>query len=410
MLALGLELQRRGHDPVLATAEYYREKIAATGLPFHALRPNLTPADKDLLRQTMDGRHGPEFLVRQVMMPAVRDTFDDLTAGVRGADLLVGTDLLYAAPVVAEVTGLPWVALTMAPMTFFSRHDPPALPPAPWLRPMADVVPWAYAALLRFGQWSTRQWGAPIYELRARLGLPRGLEPLFAARATADALLGMFSPLVGRPQPDWPANARTTGFAFYDHHEPMPASLQAFLDAGAAPIVFTLGSAAVFDPGGFYRESADAARRLGRRAVLLVGPDPEDLPEPASDLAVAAYAPFSELFPLAAAVVHQGGIGTTGQCLRAGRPMLIVPYSHDQPDNAWRMVRLGVARTLTRRKYSGATAAGSLRALIDDAGYAARAAAAAQFVGHENGAGAAADIIEEVLTRRSRESLAPGGN
>jgi UDP:flavonoid glycosyltransferase YjiC (YdhE family) len=30
--------------------------------------------------------------------------------------------------------------------------------------------------------------------------------------------------------------------------------------------------------------------------------------------------------------VHQGGIGTTAQALRAGRPMLIVPFSHDQPD------------------------------------------------------------------------------
>ena len=410
MLALGLELQRRGHDPVVATAEYYRDKIFATGLPFHALRPNLTPADKELLRRTMDGRHGPEFLVRQVMMPAVRDTFVDLEVCVRSADLLVGSDLLYAAPVVAEVTQVPWVAITMAPMSFFSRHDPPALPPAPWLRRLADIAPSAYGALLRVGQWSTRHWGAPIYELRAHLGLPRGLEPLFAARAQADALLGMFSPLVGRPQPDWPANARTTGFAFYDRHEPMPEALRTFLDRGEPPIVFTLGSAAVFDPGEFYRESADAARRLCRRAVLLVGPDPEDVPAPATDLEIARYAPYSELFPRAAAVVHQGGIGTTAQCLRAGRPMLIVPYSHDQPDNASRMVRLGVARTLTRRKYSGATAAAALRDLIDDPRYAARAAANAEIVGHEQGASVAADILEEVLSRRSTESRTPDRN
>ena len=131
---------------------------------------------------------------------------------------------------------------------------------------------------MRIGIWATRDWGAPLYQLREELGLPRGLEPLFSARAKAEALLGMFSPLVGRPQPDWPANARVTGFAFYDRHEDMPESLRAFLDAGEPPIVFTLGSAAVFDPGTYYRESAEAARRLGRRAVLLVGPDPEELP------------------------------------------------------------------------------------------------------------------------------------
>jgi UDP:flavonoid glycosyltransferase YjiC (YdhE family) len=239
-----------------------------------------------------------------------------------------------------------------------------------------------------------------VYELRAALGLSRGLEPLFAARTGADAVLGMFSPLVGRPQPDWPPNAQVTGFAYYDHHEPMSPSLRAFLDAGDAPIVFTLGSAAVFDPGTFYRESAEAARRLGRRAVMVVGPDPEQVPPPGRNLAVTSYAPFSELFPRAAVIVHQGGIGTTAQALRAGRPMLIVPYSHDQPDNAARMVRLGVARTVRRRRYTATTAAAALDALSSDASYADHSRRASESVRHEQGAAAAAGVIESVAAGR----------
>ena len=61
---------------------------------------------------------------------------------------------------------------------------------------------------------------------------------------------------------------------------------------------------------------------------------------------MAEYAPYSALFSRASLVVHQGGVGTTAQCLRAGRPMLIMPYSHDQPDNARRMRRMGVARVI----------------------------------------------------------------
>ena len=399
MIAVALELKRRGHQPALATAEYYRDKISSAGLDFLPLRPNLTPADKDLLRQTMDERSGPEYLLRTVMMPALRDTFTDLRQAVDGADVLVATDLLYAGPIVADAVGIPWVAMTMAPMTFLSAYDPPALPPAPWLVQLARFSRPAYAVFLRFARWSTRHWGAPVYELRRELGLPRGLEPVFGARANADALLGMFSPLVGAPQPDWPANARTAGFAFYDRHEPMPRSLSDFLDAGDPPIVFTLGSAAVFDPGAFFRHSAEAARRLERRAVLLVGPDPENIPQSDAELAIVSYAPFSELFPRAAAVVHQGGIGTTAQVLRAGRPMVIVPFSHDQPDNAARMVRLGVARTIRRGDYSATTAAAALESLLSDPSYSKNAMEAAVRLREEDGAARAADVIEAIAGR-----------
>jgi UDP:flavonoid glycosyltransferase YjiC (YdhE family) len=397
MVALALELQRRGHDPVIATSEFYRDKITSTGVAFQAIRPNLTPDDKDLLRAVMDERRGPEQVIRRLMVPAVREMYADLMDAVRGADLLLSAELVFAADSVAEMARIPWVVATLAPLSFMSRYDPPILIQVPWLTRIAELSKPLYASIVKLSQWAIRHWTEPVRQMRRDLGLDPGPAGIFGPREKAKAILAMFSPLVGAPQPDWPANARATGFAFYDRHEPMPADLQAFLDAGDPPIVFTLGSAAVFDPGEFYRDSAAAARAVGRRAVLLVGPDQP--PAPASDpqIAVAPYAPFSELFPRAAVIVHQAGIGTTAQALRAGRPMLIVPFSHDQPDNGARMVRLGVARVIGRRQYSAATAAAALRGLLDDPSYGARAAAAAAQIHRENGAGAAADTIEQVL-------------
>jgi UDP:flavonoid glycosyltransferase YjiC (YdhE family) len=154
----------------------------------------------------------------------------------------------------------------------------------------------------------------------------------------------------------------------------------------------------VFDAGRFFVESAEAAARIGRRAVLLIGFDPSNVPAdrlPEGVIAV-EYAPFSELFPRAAAIVHQGGVGTTGQALRAGRPSLVMPYSHDQPDNAARAERLGVARTIERRRYTAHTAAAALRPLLENGAYAARAAVVAEWVRAEAGARAAADAIERL--------------
>jgi len=142
------------------------------------------------------------------------------------------------------------------------------------------------------------------------------------------------------------------------------SELTQFLDSGPAPIVFTLGSSAVMVAGDFYVESAAAAAELGRRAVMLVGRDPRNLPArtlPAGVI-MAEYAPFSELFPRAAAIVHQGGTGTTAQALAIGTPPCwLVPFAHDQPDNAARVVRMGVARQIGRSQYRAGRVAAELR-------------------------------------------------
>jgi UDP:flavonoid glycosyltransferase YjiC (YdhE family) len=166
-------------------------------------------------------------------------------------------------------------------------------------------------------------------------------------------------------------------------------------------VVFTLGSAAVLAAGQFYEHSAQAALRLGVRAVLLIGTDPRNRPQsPLPDsICVAEYAPYSALFPRAALVVHQGGVGTTAQCLRAGKPMLIMPYSHDQPDNARRMRRLKVAQSIEKGSYTPVRVARMLKAMLAEPRFAQRAASVAQQLEHEDGVRAACDALEQLYQR-----------
>jgi UDP:flavonoid glycosyltransferase YjiC (YdhE family) len=154
----------------------------------------------------------------------------------------------------------------------------------------------------------------------------------------------------------------------------------------------------VADAGLFYEYSILAAKQLGRRAVLLVGKDPRNRPASLPEGMVAFdYAPHSELFPRAAAIVHQGGIGTTAQAMRSGRPMLVMPYAHDQPDNAESLRRLGIARTIACHRYSPARAAAELRDLLDNPSYAQRALEIGQQVRQEDGVQVACDALEALL-------------
>jgi rhamnosyltransferase subunit B len=222
----------------------------------------------------------------------------------------------------------------------------------------------------------------------------------------------MFSPLLGAPQPDWPPNTEITGFVFYDGDagkQELPEEVEEFLQAGEPPVVFTLGSAAVLDAGDFYEQSAEAARIAGVRAVLLVGTDPRNVPRnvpgmQSSSICVARYAPYSKLFPRAALIVHQGGVGTTAQAMRAGRPMLVMPYSHDQPDNARRMRRLGVAGVIQREDYTAERAARRIERVLRHPRFARRAAEVGELVQHEDGLARTCDALES-LARSGEKPL-----
>jgi rhamnosyltransferase subunit B len=398
VIALGLELQRRGHAAAIVTSEYHRDRIRKTGLGFYPAAPDLRPDDKALIRATMDERRGPEEVVRFMLRELPR-TYADYERAVNadgGADLIVTSDLAYAGPILAQKTGVPWASQVLSPISFLSPYDETVLPPLPWLRHLHALGPGVYGAVLGLAKRAARRLTTPINDFRMSLGLPPVRDPFFDDKHAPTLVLAMFSRVIAEPRPDWPPQTVMTGYAFYDGDEPeLSSDLTAFLDAGAAPIVFTLGSAAVYDPGSFFVESAAAARGLHRRAVLLVGPEPGPLAPAGDDVDISAYAPFSKLFPRAAAIVHQGGSGTTAQAMRSGRPMVIVPYAHDQPDNALRVSRLGIARTIKRNHYSADAAATALRLLLDDAMVPRRCEEVRERLLQENGAAAAADAIED---------------
>jgi len=407
LIALALELKRRGHTTVMALPEVYRQKIAPLGLEFHAIRPDIDPTNNVLVEMVYDIKHGTEHGLRDFLFPSLRQTYEDLLEAATmpaRADLMLLGELNYAGPIVAEVTGIPWASYVLAPLSFFSAFDPPVLPPYPKLAKADTKVPGFGRVIKRVARFVSRKWPEPIYALRSELGLPRGANPLFDAKHSPYLVLALFSRVLGVEQKDWPANTLITGFAYYDAdagNAGLPPHLEKFVASGDSPVVFTLGSAAVLAAGDFYEISAKAAMDLGVRAILLIGTDPRNQPKQKlpESICVTEYAPYSELFSRASLVVHQGGVGTTAQCLRAGKPMLIMPYSHDQPDNARRMKRLGVARVIQKSAYKPRSVVSRLRSIFEDANLGRRARVVAEQMRTEDGVKTACDALEGLHAR-----------
>jgi UDP:flavonoid glycosyltransferase YjiC (YdhE family) len=401
-LAIALGLKARGHDPIIATSAGYEQMVRNLDLDFHAVRPDVPdPASSpEQMRLVMDERRGTEEVLQRWVLPALRDANDDLDAASAGVDLMVTHILTFAAPLVAERRGIPWVSTALQPGRFFSAYDPPLFARTEFFARKPFLGPWFWCPYRRLASRLTRSLFTPLYDFRADLGLPPSDEVPVIDGQSPFLVLALFSPVLAQTQPDWPPQTVVTGFPFFEPPggETLPPELAAFLDTGSPPIVFTLGSSAVYDPGRFYEDSAEAARRLGQRAVLLVGRGTDTAAGSWSkEILAVEYAPHASLFPRAAAIVHQGGIGTTAQAMRSARPMVVVPFAHDQPDNARRLQRLGISRTIPRREYTVERVTRELRQVLDEAGYGQRAREVGRQVREEDGVGAACDALERLL-------------
>jgi len=388
-IVLGRELLRRGCRVTVATTPYYRSKVEDAGLSFGAMRPDWDPTDARLIRSCEDLRRGLEVLYRQMVLPELENTYRDLLAVASGADLLIAGELVYAAPLVAEKLGLPWVSLILSPFSFFSSTDPSYIVSMPALFHLRRLGPGVYSGALRLGKLATRHWSNPVRRLRRKEGLRRECDPVFADKFSPDLVLALFSRWFAAKQRDWPAQTLQSGFLWPESPDVAALDgLSEFVSAGTPFVVFTQGSTAVHNPRDFYEISVEVARRLGVRA-LLAGASGMG----ARDVLALPYVPYPHVFARAAAIVHQGGSGTTGEALRAGRPMLVVPYGWDQPDNAHRIERLGAGLHLPRRRYTVETATGAVRRLLDEPRFAARSAELASLIEGEDAAVSACDAI-----------------
>jgi rhamnosyltransferase subunit B len=408
-IALGRALRGLGLDAVIACSPEYQAKVEAAGVAYRPLRPSFAEIERDLGMDRAQLTHAvlkrSRFLFREVVLPYVRAAYEDMMQATEDADLILPSSLAFAARLAAEKRAIPWIAVVLQPMMFLSSFDPPVFAEAERFSALLRALG---STPTRYALWALKKavngLFRPLHALRADLGLaPTAQNPLFEGQFAPPGAIGLYSRLLGEVQPDYPRPAWITGFATFDSEDGRVAALdpalEAFLQAGPPPLVFTLGSLIVNSPGGFYRQGVIAARTLRMRAVLLVGEGAyRELAHLNSEAVfVCAYAPHSALFARAAAIIHHGGIGTLAQALRCGRPQLIAPYFADQLDNAARASRLGVARVLPPRRYTGASVSRDLGRLLGDDRLLAQAGWVGETVSAEDGAANAARIVLDTL-------------
>ncbi len=398
-IAVGITLKARGHEVRMLMNPYFERHVHHAGLEHVPLGPWFDLKRIEEMPELNHPRKGPGLTLKKFIlpnMPVVIDAVDTAIDAVR-PDVVLSHHTCHGARWACERRRIPCAMAVLAPLAWFSDGDPsvfqawePQDPPAWYLWCRSRIARW----LLR------RMIDRPFNEVRHRCGFPPQRDLYLGDVRGGVVNLALWSRHFRGPLPGDPPKGRICGFPWFDRdpeREYSADEIEQFLADGEPPIIFTLGTSVVHMPGHFYEHAAEACRLLGRRGMLLTRHQeyaPKDLPR---GVRVFTYAPFSTVLPRGCATVHHGGIGTTAQAMRAGRPTVIVPVAHDQFDNAARARRLGVSATLDRKKLSPNTLAAALRRTIEDAETAHRAGELGEKLSGENGGVTAAETLEETV-------------
>jgi UDP:flavonoid glycosyltransferase YjiC (YdhE family) len=385
-LTLAKALQSRGHDVMMAANPAMVARAAAAGIRVVPCGREFGPAE---VRQRAALFDRPEPATENEIRERLRElelprTARDLMAACRGADAVISSSIQGTTSWVEELINIPWISATIFAMEF--PHKGILLPgESPYWPILVEARNEARAELglgpVPADAWERRYWS-------------KRLVLIASSRHFSQPILDAF------PQ------ARQTGF-WCDppsgDEAAIDPDLRAFLDAGAAPLVLSFSSQPVRDPATVVAVHAEAARRLGLRLVIQkgwAGFDRAMLGRELDSDAIhfAGQVPHDYLFNRSSAVIHHGGIGSTAQAMRQGRPALVEPHCNDQFFNAQRIHDLGVGSAL----FPGCVTANTLEETLTESvlthtAY-QRAETIQEWLLAEDGVDAACQRIEETLS------------
>jgi UDP:flavonoid glycosyltransferase YjiC (YdhE family) len=377
-IALGKALGARGHEVVIETWEERREAVEGAGLGFAAAEeyrmfPPPDPA-------TEEGQHAAEAAL--ALLPLLEDfrphavVSDILTLAPTLAAERVGVPLATLIPHIYPVVepGLPFFAIGLRP---------------PRTRLGRAIWRVGHDRALTVGLEQGRR---DLNIQRRRLGLP----PLhrFHGGISPDLALVATYPQLEYPR-RWPQGVHVTGPMTFETPHP-----DIELPPGDDPLVLVAPSTAHDSENHLVRTAlaalADEPVRVVATTNRVKPLRPIDVP---ANAALLEWLSYSQLMPAASLVISHGGHGTVARALGAGTPVLICPIIGDMSETAMRVDWAGAGLSVPWRLCKPAPLRWTVRRLLHEPSFAAKAKAIAAWGRENDGATRGAELVECLALR-----------
>lgn len=332
-------LRHAGHEMAFATSPLACAAITALGFPCFSAGADETAAEARARQERMAVLSGTDGAAW-----AWQNLFAGIWAERRLPDLLavcaewqptvlVRENLELAGCIAAERIGLPHAAVQVTAWR-------------PWFHPLL---------------------AEPLNRLRASVGLAPDPD---LAMLYQYLLIVPAPPSYHDPASPLPPTAHAVRPVAFDRSgdEPLPTWVRSLPER---PVVYaTMGTA--FNRAGDILEAIVSGLRDEPIALIVTtgrDQDPAGFGPQPPNVHIERYVPQSLLFPHCDLVVTHGGSGTVMTALGHGLPMVIVPVSADQPDNARRCEQLGVAAVIAPNNRTPEAFRTAARAVLGDPGF-----------------------------------------
>lgn len=402
-LSVGVALRNAGHDVLFVSNPFYEPLARAVGLGFEPAGPYLelfAQLEKNPLY--IDSIQGPEAIWNDFAVPHITDTYRVIRDRLASEpfDVVISSNVSAGGIWAAHDHNLPYVIVAATPLSWMNGNAPMVVTDH---APPSFMLPLLNQSLRKTITWYLDR---KLRGLARSLGVRMRDPGMTGAENAARLHVGLWSPSFRASAEGDPPNTIVCGFARAGHlgqrvREPDPR-LEEFLGSSPSPVVVGLGSVVSLNAGSLLLDLAIACETLGRRC-LVVG-HPSNPPAFPSNALAVKYAPYDRVFSHGGVVVVHGGAGTTAEALRAGRPVLALPFAYDQFAMAWQVEKLGVGMKLSKGNRKQKHLVSALSRLLSGQAIQERAASLGASLRLErDGAEAAAEKIERMVVSQGKD-------
>lgn len=406
LVALGMSLQKIGYRIRFAGPPPFQDFIQEKGLEFKPFGTDLKEFfDLDVGIDWIEKCDNPVNMYlgyAKTVLPFLRQELDACLAACQNTDAIIHGIFVPACPHIAEALDVPIFSALLQPRQRTQSHPSCFMPPHIQL---GGLYNWGSHVLIEQLYWQplrseVNRWRKEVLGLKPWPLLGQSPDyPAFAA----------YSPSVLPKPKDWPSTYHVPGFWFLENEQSWqpPSDLLDFLDAGKPPIYIGFGSMVSRHPEKMTEIIVEALELTQQRGIIMRGWTGLGPKNTSDRIFVTDPLPHHWLFPKVAAVVYHGGAGTTASALRAGVPLVVIPFGTDQPFWGAHLHKLGVAAPpISYKKLTVEILTKAIAKVTTDDNIKTRARHLGEQIRAEDGIGETVKLIDRYLQSKPKPTLA----